>query len=150
MSSTHTNLLYHVVFSTKERRPLITPPLRDELYAYLGGIIRGERGVLLEVGGMPDHIHLAARFHQDAAVATMVRLIKANSSKWINQRRTGAGRFRWQRGYGAFSVSESQLARVRRYIGDQASHHRKTTFQEEYIALLKRHRIDYDERYVWD
>lgn len=150
MPTTYTNLLYHFVFSTKDRRPLIVPEIRDELYSYLGGIIRARRGVLLEIGGVEDHVYILAKFHADVSVAEILRLIKANSSKALNERPRQPVRFAWQRGYGAFTVSESQVASVRQYIRDQETHHKKRTFQDEFVAMLKKHRIDFDERYLWD
>jgi putative transposase len=149
MSATHTNLLYHLIFSTKQRVPFITVTVQNELYQYIGGIVRGEKGVLLEAGGMPDHVHLLAKFSPTMAVSDMLRKIKANSSKWMNEK----GRLRkfgWQDGYAAFSVSESQVPIVSRYIRNQATHHRKLEFKSELIALLKRHRIEFEERYLWD
>jgi REP element-mobilizing transposase RayT len=143
-------LLYHLVFSTKERRPLITPDLRVELYPYIGGIIRNKRGILLEIGGMPDHVHLVARLRPDIAIAEMLCFIKANSSKWANERPDLITEFAWQKGYGAFTVSQSQLPAVRHYVQTQEDHHRKQTFQQEFIALLKKHGIEYDERYLWE
>jgi REP element-mobilizing transposase RayT len=148
--SSYTHLLYHIVFSTKERRPLITPALRAELEPYLGGIVREQRGIPLEIGGMPDHVHLVLRVRPDQAVADVVRLVKANSSKWANERSDLTERFSWQTGYGAFTVSASQLAVVRRYVQTQEEHHRKQKFQEEFIGLLKKHGIEYDERYLWE
>ena len=106
--------------------------------------------MLLEVGGMPDHVHLVARFRADLAVADMMRVIKANSSKWVNERASRAVDFAWQTGYGAFTVSGSQLPVVRRYVQRQEEHHRKRTFQEEFVAFLKKHGIEYDQRYLWD
>ncbi|HEV3167812.1 MAG TPA: IS200/IS605 family transposase [Isosphaeraceae bacterium] len=150
MATTFTNLLYHIVFSTKLRHPLITPALRTDLYAYLGGIIRGHGGTLVKVGGMPDHIHLVIQSQADIAVSDMLRQIKGSSSKWINNRRDSTTRFGWQTGYGAFSVSASQLESVVEYVEKQEEHHRKMTFQEELIKLLERHGIEYDERYLWD
>jgi REP element-mobilizing transposase RayT len=99
---------------------------------------------------MPDHVHLVARFRADVAVADLLRVIKANSSKWANERPDRAAVFAWQAGYGAFTVSESQLEVVRRYVQRQEEHHRELTFQEEFVALLKKHSIEYDERYLWD
>lgn len=150
LASTYTNLVYHMVFGTKERRSLITPALRAELYAYIGGIIRDERGVLFEIGGMADHIHIAAKYRADVSVADMVRLIKTNSSKWAGERRDLTLWYGWQTGYGAFSVSESRLPALRTYIQNQKQHHTTTSFQEEFVALLEKHGIDYDERYLWD
>jgi putative transposase len=148
MASTFTNLLYHTVFSTKDRLPTIHEGLRERLYEYIGGIIRGERGVLLEIGGIPDHVHLLMKLKSDMAVAEIVRLIKSNSSKWLNDSNGPTGRFEWQTGYGAFSVSESQVRKVRKYIQDQESHHAKVSFRDELIALLEKHGIEYDERYL--
>jgi REP element-mobilizing transposase RayT len=150
MPSSYTHLLYHVVFSTKERRPLITPALRTELYPYIGGIIRDQRGILLEIGGMPDHVHLVVRIRPDMAVADLVRLVKSNASKWVHERTDLTTEFAWQTGYGAFTVSASQLETVRRYVQNQEEHHRKQTFQEEVLWLLKKHGIEYDERFLWE
>lgn len=148
MAGTYTNLLFHLVFSTKERVPLIRETVEGELQGYIGGIIRGESGVLLAIGGMPDHIHILAKFKADTSVSEMVRKIKAPSSKWMNERPDARERFEWQGGYGAFSVSESRLSTVRRYIRNQKEHHARTSFRDELIALLKAHGIQYDERYL--
>jgi putative transposase len=150
MAGTYTNLLYHVVFSTKGRFPLVTCELQPELYAYVGGIVRGEGGVLIEIGGMADHVHLLAKFKPTGAVAEMLRLVKGNSSKWVNEEKFKARKFGWQDGYGAFSVSESQVDAVREYIRTQEAHHRGLSFQDEFRALLDRHGIECDERYLWD
>src|SRR5688500_9341980 len=120
MADTFTNLLYHLVFSTKERRPLISDDIRERLYEYMGGIIRGEAGCLFEIGGVPDHVHLLARFKSDVSVAEMIKRIKAKSSKWLNEQPGRPVRFQWQAGYGAFSVSESKASAVRTYIQRQA------------------------------
>jgi len=148
MSGTYTNLLYHVVFSTKLRIPLITRTLRDELHRYIGGIIRGEGGVLLEVGGMPDHVHLLTKLAPTVSLPDVLRKVKANSSKWANAKSPTGRKFGWQDGYAAFSASESQVARVTQYIRDQERHHRGVEFKEELIKLLRRHRVEYDERYL--
>jgi putative transposase len=147
MASTLTNLLYHIVFSTKERVPLIHQDLQEPLYEYIGGILRGQRSILLEIGGMPDHVHLLAKLKADLAVAVAVRLIKTNSSGWINENRKIQGRFEWQSGYFAVSVSESRAAEVRRYIQTQQKHHARISFQDELLKLLKKHRIAFDEKY---
>jgi putative transposase len=150
MANTLTNLLYHIVFSTKDREPLVTPELRSELYPYVGGILRAQGIVLLEIGGMPDHIHLVIRTRPDFSISGTVRLVKANSSKWANERPGRTGRFAWQAGYGAFSVSCSQCPTVLRYVRDQEAHHRKRTFQEEFVEFLRRHEMEFDERFLWD
>ncbi len=148
MPNTYTNLLYHIVFSTKDRAPLIAENLKEELYKYVGGIIRDEGGVKLESGGVENHIHLLAKFKASVSVSDMLRLIKANSSKWANERTQGE--FAWQEGYAAFSVSESQVVPVQRYIRNQVQHHRKQTYQQEFVALLDRHGVEYDPKYLWD
>lgn len=150
MAGTFTNLLYHIVFSTKHRKPLIQPSLRDELYKYIGGIIREQKGTLLEIGGIPDHIHLVTKLRADSSLAEMLRLIKCNSSKWANDPPDRTAEFNWQTGYAAFTVSESQLAAVRDYVRNQEEHHHRRTFQEEFLELLKKHGIEYDERFVRD
>ena len=150
MSGTYTNLLYHLVFSTKQRIPLITTALQEELYRYMGGIIRGQGGTLLEIGGMPDHVHLLAKFSPKKAVSDMLKDIKANSSKWVNEEKTSLRKFGWQEGYAAFTVSESQVTQVVKYIRNQEEHHRKRNFKSELIGLLDRHEIEYDERNLWD
>jgi putative transposase len=150
MATTFSNLLYHIVFSTKTRLPLIHKEIQGPVYEYVGGIIRDEGGILLEIGGVPDHIHILAKLRTDKAVALMVQRIKGRSSKWLNEWRAPTERFGWQEGYGAFSVSESLVNKVRTYIRTQEEHHRRVSFKEELIALLKRHRIPYDERYVVD
>ena len=149
MPNTYTNLLFHIVYSTKYRKPLIKPDWQDDLYGYMGGIIRDEKGTLLTAGGMPDHIHLFAKLPPTMAVSDMLRLIKANSSKWAGER-DEVRYFEWQAGYAAFSVSESQAGRVRDYVRSQIAHHRIRTFKEEYVALLRKHKIEFDERYVFD
>ncbi len=148
MATSLTNLLYHIVFSTKERIPLIEDGLRESLYEYVGGILRGQRGVLLEIGGMPDHVHLLAKLKADLAVATAVRFVKTNSSGWINQNRKIQGRFEWQAGYFGVSVSESRVDQVRRYIQTQQEHHARISFADELRKLAKKHRIAFDEKYL--
>jgi len=150
VAATFTNLLFHIIFSTKGRRPLVTSALRSELDRYIGGIVHNNGGVLLEAGGMPDHTHLVTMLRADTSIAEMVRLVKSNSSKWTNERCLINEPFAWQTGYGAFSVSASQLEGVRRYVRGQEEHHRKRTFQEEFREFLERHGIEFDERYLWD
>ena len=140
----------HVIFSTKGRESLVTSPLREELYAYIGGILRGHQGALLEIGGMPDHLHLVICLVPNTSVAEIVRLVKANSSKWVNERPERVGRFAWQSGYGAFSVSLSRLATVRKYVRCQEDHHRTKTFQEEFVEFLRRHQVEFNEDHLWD
>jgi len=150
MSGTFTNLLFHVTFSTKLRRPWIRPELETELLRYMGGIIRGEGGILLEINGVPDHVHLLVKLKPTATLSGFLAKVKANSSKWVNQNKSRIYKFRWQDGYGAFTVSESQVPRVRTYIRDQKEHHKTFDFKTEFLTLLQRHGVKYDERYVFD
>ena len=149
MSANYTNLLYHLVFSTKGRIPLITDEIREPLYQYIGGIVRSEGGALLEIGGIEDHIHLLVRLKPTLALSDAVRLIKSNSSKWLNDG-SYVRDFRWQTGYGAFTVSKSMMESVRRYIRNQPEHHRKQTFKAEFVDLLKLNNVDYNKKYLWD
>ena len=150
MSHTYTHLITHVVFATKGREGLITPEIKGELYPYIGGIVRELGGTQIIAGGVDDHIHLLVTLPATLSIAQAMRVVKANSSKWVKQRWPQHGKFAWQEGYGAFSVSQSTMSDVEEYIRNQEEHHRKRSFQEEFIALLRRHNISYDERYIWD
>ena len=137
----YTQLLYHIVFATKYRRPTIRKDVRESLYCYLGGIIRANKGHLMEIGGVADHVHLLAGLSASLAVSAVIRDLKAISSKWMNERRRGGDRFQWQIGYAAFSVSFSKIDVVTQYIRTQEEHHKALTFRDEYISMLKRHGI---------
>ncbi len=150
MANTFTNLLVHIVFSTKHRIPFLQEELCERVYDYLGGIIREKKGISLEIGGMPDHVHILARLKSDCSVAELLRPLKSSSSKWFHDTFPQSAEFAWQVGYAAFSVSESQVSAVRRYIRNQAQHHARLSFKDELIALLKKHQIEYDERYLFD
>jgi REP element-mobilizing transposase RayT len=150
MGHSYTNLLYHIVFSTKERQPWLDTEISPRLYDYLGGAIRSEGGASLGINGCPDHIHLLARLRQDKALSDFLRAIKANSSGWIHRAFSGSRDFAWQGGYGAFSVSQSHIDKVQRYIANQQARHELVSFKEEFVALLDAHGIEYDERYLWD
>jgi putative transposase len=150
MPHTTTNLLVHFIFSTKQRCALIKPAFEKDLHACLGGIVRQIGGVALCVNGTLDHIHLLIRMPTHQSVAEVARLIKANSSRWIHGLWPEHHLFAWQTGYGAFSVSESGLAAVREYISNQQEHHKTRSFQEEFLAFMKKNKIAVDERYLWD
>lgn len=150
MSRTYTNLLYHLVFSTKERIPFISPSFRNDLHGYLGGIVRDLGGTPVEIGGVADHVHLLVKLKPTEAVSDVMRHLKAGSSKWLNEEKMKLRKFGWQDGYAAFSVSTSQAARVRAYIKNQERHHRRVGFQEELVHLLQLNGVEYDERYLWD
>ncbi len=150
MPQSFADLHCHIVFSTKNRLRSIDGEWQPRLYEYIGGILRKQKCVLTAAGGMPDHVHLLVSLSREMAVAEVVRLIKANSSKWVHEEFVASRGFAWQAGYGAFSVSHSNLDAVKQYIAGQAEHHRVRTFQEEFIEFLKRHEIEYDEKYIWD
>ena len=150
MSSTHHGILIHVVFSTKQRFKLLHKDWRDDLFAYMGGIATEHKSKLLRSGGVEDHVHLLMKIHPKFAISDTIKLIKGNSSRWINDNKKIAARFEWQRGYGAFSVSESMSNTVKRYIENQEEHHRRQSFKDEYITFLNKHNIEYDRRYVFD
>jgi len=141
---------YHCVFSTKGRRPLISTELRERLWPFLGGIARQHRMKAIEVGGTADHIHLLLSLPSTLSIAKALQLIKGGSSKWVHETFPQHRLFGWQVKYGAFGASVSQLDKIIQYIKGQEDHHRKMTFQEEFLALLKKHRVEYDERYLWD
>jgi putative transposase len=148
MSSSYCNLLYHIVFATKGREPWLTAAIRPRIHQYLGGAIRSEQGIALVVNGTADHVHILAKLRQDKAISKIVGEIKANSSSWISRAFNDAAGFAWQEGYGAFTVSESQVSRVHRYIENQEEHHRRVSFLEEFKVLLKAHGLPFDERYL--
>ncbi|HEX4963960.1 MAG TPA: IS200/IS605 family transposase [Thermoanaerobaculia bacterium] len=144
MSHTFTQLLYHVVFSTQYRQGLIDPELRADLYPFMAAVIRNQRCKLLGIGGMPDHVHLLVRMRPNLTVSDLLRSVKANSSRWVHERSQAPWHFAWQEGYGAFSVSESAAGDVLRYIQTQEEHHRRRSFEEEWVGLLIRHGIEFD------
>jgi len=145
----YTSLIYHMVFSTKERRALLKGESLARTCQYIGGIVRNLEGVPLAIGGMPDRVHVVTRTTPKVAVSDLVGKIKSNSSRWIRQTLPELSDFRWQDEYSAFTVSRSAKGDAVAYVMNQEAHHRKMTFQEELIALLKRHEIEYDERYIW-
>jgi REP element-mobilizing transposase RayT len=148
MSHTSGNILLHFIFSTAQRRPLIKPEFRDDLFAYLGGIIREMHGIALIINGEPDHIHMLVRLRPTHSAAGIMRVVKTNSSRWLREKQSPD--FAWQTGYGVFSVSESNVAAVTKYIAEQHEHHEKHSFQEEFVAFLKKNHVEYDERYIWN
>jgi REP element-mobilizing transposase RayT len=149
MANTYTSLHYHIVYSTKHRQPWIAPGIEERVWEYIGGIARQNDAKALQVGGIEDHVHIVLAAPPTMAVSKTAQLLKGNSSKWIHETFPDMGAFAWQDGYGAFTISKSQLPDVIKYVTHQREHHRATTFQEEFLALLQRHGIEYDERYVW-
>ncbi|HYG77715.1 MAG TPA: IS200/IS605 family transposase [Planctomycetota bacterium] len=143
MSHTFTNLLTHIVFSTRERRPTMSAPLRSRLFPYMGGIVRD-----LKSKALIDHVHLVISLSPTIAISDFMSKLKGNSSKWVNENQ--AETFAWQTGYAAFSVSQSNMEAVEKYIAKQEEHHRKLSFKEEFLALLERHGLDHKSPYVFD
>lgn len=150
MPGTFSQLLLHVVFSTKRRSRWITDDVVERLYPYIGGIIRAEKGVLYEIGGIQDHVHLYFRWRPDGAISDLMRTVKARSSKWIHDTFPKLGAFAWQEGYSVFSVSKSQEEAVKKYIVGQVEHHKKEDFTSELLRILRAHGVEFDERYVFD
>jgi len=150
MPGTYSQLLLHVVFSTKGRARWISGDIAERLYGYIGGIVRAERGVLYDIGGVEDHLHIYLRWRPDGAVSDLMRTVKAQSSKWVHDTFPKLGAFAWQEGYSVFSVSKSQEEAVKRYIAGQAEHHKKEDFKSELQRLLRAHGVEFDEKYVFD
>jgi len=148
MSSTHLSLHYHLIFSTKERCAFIEEPWRERLHTFLGGSVRALGGVAETVGGVADHVHLLVGLRATHCLADVLRDIKQTSSEWVHQT-IRLATFSWQEGYGAFTVSASQLEIVKAYIAAQKQHHRKKTYQEEYREMLVKSGIEFDEKYLW-
>ena len=148
MPSTHTSLHIHLVFSTKGRLPFIEAEWQSDLHAYLGGCLKRLDAFPQEIGGVADHVHLLVGIKPVHAIADLVREAKRISSEWVKDAQR-VRKFAWQEGYGAFSVSKSAVPTIREYIREQQKHHRRRTFQEEYLEFLEKHGIEYDERYLW-
>ena len=140
----------HVVFSTKHRSSLITPDLRTELYPYLAGILQKKNCDVIQIGGMPDHVHLLFTLGRTVSIAELVRDLKSDATKWIKEKRRERSEFSWQAGYGSFGVGPRDVDMIVRYIQNQETHHKQVSFQDEFRKLLREHNIEWDERYVWD
>ena len=143
----YTNLLYHIVYGTKDRLPLITKELRPDLRRFLGSLVNDLHGTPLEINGVADHVHVLARIKPVISISEFLSKFKSQSSGWAN--RKTHGRFKWQVKYGAFTVSHSQVERVRKYIRNQETHHSTISFEDEFKVLLTSHGIDFEERYLW-
>lgn len=142
------NILIHATWSTKYREPLISDGFRAGLHGYMAGILKNVESPALIINSVADHVHVLCQLSKNLAMCRLVEEVKKSSSKWMKKQ--GVVGFAWQNGYGAFSVSESNIAAVRKYIEDQAKHHKKVNFQDEFRAFCKRHHVPIDERYVWD
>jgi len=149
MANTYTQIHIQTVFAVQNRQSLIGDEWKDELFKYITAIIQNNDHKLLQINGMPDHVHIIFGLRPVQSLSDLMKHVKQDSSKWINQNKLANGKFSWQQGYGAFSYSKSQLPRVIKYIQNQQEHHKTKTFREEYLALLEAHGVDYDERYIF-
>jgi putative transposase len=150
MPGTYSQLLLHVVFSTKHRERWITSDVAEHLYPYIGGIVRSEKGSLYDIGGIEDHVHIYLRWRPDGSISDLMRAVKAGSSKWIHETFPQLGAFAWQEGYAVFSVSKSQEEAVQKYLANQREHHAREDFPSELLKLLRAHEVEFDEQYVFD
>jgi putative transposase len=150
LAGTYSQLLLHIVFSTKGRTLWIAPDVAERLYPFMGGIVRAEKGVLYAIGGVEDHVHMYVRWRPDGAVSDLMRTVKSRSSKWVHETYPTLAAFSWQEGYSVFSVSKSQEEAVKAYIAKQAEHHSQEDFKSEHLRLLRAHGVAFDERYVFD
>ena len=149
MPNTYTQIYIHVVFTVEHRGCIISEKWENELYKYFTGIIKNEGHKMLAVNGMPNHVHLFFNMNPTQSISKLVQKLKASSSKWINQKKFLQGKFNWQKGFGAFSYSISQIDHVIKYISNQKEHHKRKSFREEYLEFLKAFEIQYDEKYLF-
>jgi putative transposase len=150
MPQSHAAILVHIIFSTKNREPYIDPEIEQELYPYLATACQSVKSSAILINGTSDHIHMLVNLGRKTAIADLIEEIKTSSSRWIKTKGARYRDFYWQNGYGAFSIGQSGVPALKRYIANQKEHHRVKTFQEEYREFLKRYEMEYDERYVWD
>jgi|SRR5437870_10092897 len=150
MAQTLVSLMVHVIFSTKNREPFITPEIEPELFAYMGGILKNNDSRLLNAGGTTNHVHLIVSQSKNVALSSLIKDVKKDSSSWIKTKGRSFRNFHWQDGYGGFSIGKSDIPNLKRYIAHQKEHHRKRSFQEELIQFLDEYGIAYDERYLWN
>jgi REP element-mobilizing transposase RayT len=149
MPHSFASLLVHVIFSTKNRLPDLSPKLAGRLFRYMGGIVRERKSVPLIINGPADHVHLLVSLPAAESIAELLRVVKTNSSRWVHEQFPAHKRFAWQAGYAAFTVSGSRAADVRAYIAEQQEHHRRVSFQEEFLTFLRKHGLAHDERDLW-
>jgi len=149
MANTYTQLHIQFVFAVQNRASLIRPEWETELHKYITGIVQNKSHKMIAINGMPDHLHMFIGFEPVDHMSELIKVVKGESTKWIQDRGFTSGKFKWQEGYGAFSYSRSHVKRVYHYVKNQKEHHRKKTFREEYIELLEKFEVDYDERYLF-
>lgn len=148
MANTYTQIHIQTVFAVKDRQSLIKKEWKDEMYKYITGIIQNNNHKVLQINGMPDHIHILFGMRPTQSLSDLMKHVKQDSSKWINNKGFVNGKFAWQSGFGAFSYSKSEISNVLNYIKNQEEHHKTKTFQDEYLQLLKEFNIEFDERYI--
>ncbi|MEL6717268.1 MAG: IS200/IS605 family transposase [Bacteroidota bacterium] len=149
MANTYTQIHIQAIFAVQSREGLILKEWKHDLYKYITGIVQNYGHKMLQINGMPDHIHAFFGMRPTQSISDLMREIKADSSKWINEKGFVRGKFSWQEGYGAFSYAKSQVPKVIKYVQNQEEHHKKKSFREEYLAFLKAFDVDYDERYIF-
>ena len=149
MAQTLVSLLVHVIFSTKNHEPFISPSIEPELFAYMGGILKNQNSRLLDAGGTADHVHLLISQSKNVSLSSLMKDLKKDSSLWIKTKGCEFDNFHWQDGYGAFSIGHSQIDALKKFISQQKEHHRKRTFQEELMAFFDEYGMEYDVRYLW-
>jgi REP element-mobilizing transposase RayT len=145
----YVNLIYHIVFSTKDRQPLITPTYEPQIHQYIGGMINKRGGIALAINGMEDHLHVLAKLRQDKSLSDVIRDLKARATGWMHDVFPSLEDFAWQTGSGAFTVSQSQVKSVREYIANQKIRHQKSSFEQEFRRMLVANEIEFDERYLF-
>ncbi|MEI7832253.1 MAG: transposase [bacterium] len=150
MAQTFVSSIFHIVFSTKDRLPLIDQAMRPRLYEFIGGVIKHDKGTPIKIGGDTDHLHICSIMDKNICIPDALRSIKSSSSLWIHRTYPALSGFAWQTGYGAFSISKSGVPRVVAYIDNQEEHHKTVTFQEELLEFLRIHEIPYDPKYIWE
>ncbi len=147
MAHTYSNHLYHIVFSTKEWIALIGTDRKDELHAYIAGLVKEKGGKVLIINSMPDHVHILVVLPPDVSVSDLMKFVKANSSRWMKQR--FGQPFAWQKGFGSFTVSRSGVDAVAKYIREQETHHRKMDYRDEFVTFLKKNEVEFEDEYLW-
>ncbi len=150
MSQSLANILVHIIFSTKLRKPFITLEIETELYAYLASILKDCDCSPIIIGGLTNHVHILCKLSKSRSISSVIEDIKKKSSKWIKAKGAEYVDFYWQNGYGSFSIGKSQVNALKTYIQNQEEHHRKKTFKEEFLEILNRYDVEYEERYLWD
>jgi putative transposase len=150
MTQSLADVILHVVFSTKERKPLIHSSIEEELYRYICGICNRLQSPIIKINGVEDHIHLLLQLGRTITISKLIGEIKSSSSQWIKTKGEQYHNFTWQSGYGGFSVSRPNLGTAKKYLSRQKEHHKKITFKEEFLIILQHAEISYDEKYLWD